>query len=41
MKRGLARICPLQDVDILITDDGLPLEARRRIEEMGVKLIIA
>ena len=41
MKRGLARICPLQDVDILITDDGLPMEARHRIEEMGVKLIIA
>ena len=30
-----------EDDVILITDDGLPMEARHRIEEMGVKLIIA
>ncbi len=40
-KRGFARICELSEIDILITDSGLPMEIRRRIEEMGVKLIIA
>lgn len=39
-KRGFARICEVSDIDILITDSGMPLEARRRIENLGVKLII-
>jgi short-subunit dehydrogenase involved in D-alanine esterification of teichoic acids len=29
------------DIDILITDKGMPMETRQRIENMGVKLIIA
>ena len=40
-KRGFARICEIGDIDILITDSGMPMEARRRIENLGVKLIIA
>ena len=40
-QRGFARICELGDIDILITDSGMPLEARQRIEKMGVRLIIA
>lgn len=40
-QRGFARICEVGDIDILITDNGLPMEARQRIEDMGVKLIIA
>ncbi len=40
-KRGFARICELGDIDILITDSGMPKETRQRIENMGVKLIIA
>ena len=40
-KRGFARICELSEIDILSTDSGLTMETRRRIEEMGVKLIIA
>ena len=39
-KRGFARICEIGDIDILITDSGMPVEARRRIENLGVKLII-
>ncbi len=39
-KRGFSRICPMPDIDILITDNGIPQEARRRIEDFGVKLII-
>lgn len=40
-KRGFARICEVGDIDILITDKGLPMEARKRLEDMGVTLIIA
>ena len=40
-QRGFARICEVGDIDILITDNGLPMETRQRIEDMGVKLIIA
>ena len=40
-KRGFARICQMENVDILITDDGLPENARARLEELGVRLIIA
>ena len=40
-KRGFARICELGDIDILITDSGMPMETRQRIENMGVQLIIA
>ena len=40
-KRGFARICDVGDVDILITDSGMPLDIRRQIEALGVKLIIA
>lgn len=40
-QRGFARICEVGDIDILITDNGLPMEIRQRIEDMGVKLIIA
>jgi DeoR family transcriptional regulator of aga operon len=39
-KRGFARICEVEDIDILITDSGIAPEARQRIEKMGVKLII-
>ena len=40
-KRGFARICDIADVDILITDSGMPMDIRRKIEDLGVKLIIA
>ncbi len=40
-QRGFARICGIEEIDILVTDDGIPQEARRHIEDMGVTLIIA
>ena len=40
-KRGFARICDVGDIDILITDSGMPMDVRRQIEDLGVKLIIA
>ena len=39
--RGFGRICMLENVDVLVTDDGLAAEARRSIEELGITVIIA
>jgi DeoR family transcriptional regulator of aga operon len=39
-QRGFARICEVEDIDILITDNGISEEAKQRIEKLGVKLII-
>lgn len=38
---GFARIIPLQEIDTLVTDSGMPLEARRAVQDMGIELIIA
>jgi DeoR family transcriptional regulator of aga operon len=40
-KRGFARICEISDIDVLVTDNGIPMDIRHKIEELGVKLIIA
>ncbi len=40
-RKGFARICPIEDIDILITDDELPAEGKEHIEAAGVKVIIA
>lgn len=40
-KRGFARICPVEDIDIVVTDEGLSEETRSAIENLGVKVIIA
>jgi DeoR family transcriptional regulator of aga operon len=40
-QRGFGHIAPLDEVDILITDDGITKEMRDIIEEIGIELIIA
>lgn len=40
-KKSLALICAANHIDVLVTDDGLPSEDRLRLEESGVKVIIA
>ena len=40
-KSGFARIIPLEDVDVLVTDEGFPEGDRGEIEARGVKLLIA
>jgi DeoR family transcriptional regulator of aga operon len=35
-RRAFARICPLEQVDVLVTDRSLDADARKRIEEAGV-----
>jgi DeoR family transcriptional regulator of aga operon len=36
-----AVICPVSDIDILITDDGISEEAIRAFERSGIQLLIA
>jgi DeoR/GlpR family transcriptional regulator of sugar metabolism len=40
-KRGFAKICNAEDVDMIITDNRLPQQVRDQIEEMGIDLVIA
>lgn len=39
--RAMCRVCPLDDIDILITDDKAPREFLKKIEKKGVQVIIA
>ena len=40
-QRGFGHIAPLEEVDIIITDDGITKEMREVIESLGIELIIA
>lgn len=39
--KGFVKILSISDVDVIITDNRFPDDARRRIEELGVEVIIA
>ncbi len=39
-RRGFSKIANIEDIDIIITDAGVPDAIARRIEEMGVELVI-
>ncbi|MDQ3073691.1 MAG: DeoR/GlpR family DNA-binding transcription regulator [Bacteroidota bacterium] len=39
--KGFGKICELEDVDIIITDDGISNNYKERLEEMGVEVVIA
>lgn len=41
MRRGFSKIADLNDIDLIITDSGIPLAMRERLEEHGIELIIA
>jgi len=41
LKRSFAFIAPISDIDILITDAGIPAEDQKKLETDGVKIIIA
>jgi DeoR/GlpR family transcriptional regulator of sugar metabolism len=38
---SLTQLCELNDLDVMVVDDGLSQEWRQRIEDAGVTLIIA
>ena len=40
-RRGFSKICDLEEIDTIITDAGIPTKIASRLEEMGVRLIIA
>ncbi len=40
-RRGFGKICKLEDIDVIITDDGITEEMKDQIEEAGVQIIIA
>ena len=39
-QHGFGRIATLDDVDIIITDDGVSQEMRKIVEDAGVELIV-
>lgn len=40
-KRGFAKICNIEDIDMIITDHGISDSTRRQIEELGIDIVIA
>ncbi|MFD2742490.1 MULTISPECIES: DeoR/GlpR family DNA-binding transcription regulator [Sphingobacterium] len=39
-KRGFGRICPAEEVDVVITDPGIPEKSAMELEKMGIQVII-
>lgn len=39
-RRGFSKISDMEDIDLIITDSGIPQSAATRIEEMGIDLTI-
>lgn len=39
-KRSFAFIAPITDIDMLITDDGIPSEDHKKLESAGIKVIV-
>lgn len=39
-RAGLIKVAPLSEIDIIICDDQLPVEARVAIERLGIELIL-
>lgn len=40
-KRGFGKICNLDKIDVLITDEGIDIETKTKLEEMGIDVVIA
>ncbi len=40
-KRSLAFICPISNIDIIVTDNGISNEQKSGLENVGVKVVIA
>ncbi len=40
-KKGFGKICNLEDIDMVITDAGIPEIYKEHLEEMGIEIIIA
>ncbi len=40
-KRGFAKICNIGDIDMIVTDNKIDAAVCRKIEALGVKVVIA
>ncbi len=40
-RKSLAHICPSSKIDVVVTDDGLGDDARKQLEENGIRLVVA
>ena len=40
-KRSLAFIASIAEIDVVVTDEGIPMEDRRKLENAGVEVVIA
>ena len=40
-RRGFGKICPLEDIDVIVTDEGIKPEMKEHLENIGVKVVIA
>ncbi len=38
-RRGFAKICNIEDIDMIITDNRLPVPIRQQVEAMGIELV--
>jgi DeoR family transcriptional regulator of aga operon len=39
-RRGFGKICPLSDIDMIITDEGISQTMVRDLENMGIEVVI-
>ncbi|GEO06473.1 DeoR family transcriptional regulator [Adhaeribacter aerolatus] len=40
LKRSFAFIAPISEVDVVVTDAGIPLEDQKKLENMGIQVIV-
>jgi DeoR/GlpR family transcriptional regulator of sugar metabolism len=40
-QQALSQLCPLSEIDVVVTDAGLPSEQKKRVEDAGCRLIVA
>ena len=40
-RRGFGKIGNIEDIDIIVTDSGIPSTMRKKIEDLGVQILIA
>ena len=39
--KGFGKICNLDKIDVLITDEGIDAETKTKLEEIGIDVVIA
>lgn len=40
-RRGLAKICNLDQIDYIVTDAGVPDKILKKLQEFGVRVVVA